>query len=118
MATTTHQGSCHCGGVTYRAELNLSQPAITCNCSMCMRMGSVLAFIPGTQFELLSGEDLLSDYQFGAKRIHHLFCKTCGIRSFARGELNGQPMMAINLRCVEGVDLDAIETNFYDGASM
>ena len=30
------------------------------------------------------GQEALSDYQFGRKNIHHLFCKHCGVKSFGR----------------------------------
>jgi len=52
---------------------------------MCGRAGTLLTFVPATQFNLLSGEPALTDYQFNRHAIHHLFCKVCGIKSFARG---------------------------------
>ncbi len=118
-ATKTYTGSCHCGAVRYEADMDLSGPAITCNCSMCSRMGSVLAFVPQTQFRLLSGEDVLTDYQFNKKVVHHLFCSKCGIRSFARGAMpDGTPIAAVNLRCVDGVDVSTLQTHHYDGKNM
>lgn len=117
MTQGTYEGGCHCGAVRYRVELDLAQPAVTCNCSMCGRMGSMLAFVPAPAFTLVSGDDALTDYQFGSKTIHHLFCKVCGIRSFARGENQGQPMVAVNTRCLDGVDPTTVPTVAFDGAS-
>jgi hypothetical protein len=113
----TYDGSCHCGAVRYRVTMAL-EGAITCNCSICSRTGTMLAFAPASSFELRSGEDALTDYQFGRKRIHHLFCSRCGVRSFARGTgPNGEPMAAVNVRCLEGVDLDAVPVRRVDGRS-
>ena len=113
---TRHQGSCHCGAVRYEVTLDLSKPVITCNCSMCARSGTLLAFVPTDQFRLVAGEDALRDYRFHQKVISHLFCTTCGIKPFARGkDPQGNDIAAINVRCLEGVDLDALQLFKYDG---
>lgn len=117
MATTTHHGSCHCGAVQYRVELDLEAPAITCNCSICGKSGAYLQFVPESAFALERGEDNLSDYQFNKKVIHHLFCKTCGIRSFARGVGPKGPMIAVNVRTLDGVDTFTIPTQQFPGMS-
>ncbi|MCC7197685.1 GFA family protein [Candidatus Peregrinibacteria bacterium] len=112
---TTYKGGCHCGAVRYEVTTDLSQ-VIYCNCSMCAKTGTWLAFVPENQFKLESGEDNLSDYQFNKKIIHHLFCKTCGIRSFGRGKgPNDTPMVAINVRCLDDIDLENLKPVFYDG---
>jgi hypothetical protein len=119
MAQITHHGGCHCGAVRYRVDLDLTQPAIVCNCSICARTGTMLSFVPVAQFTLEQGEDHLTDYLFNKQVIHHLFCKTCGIRSFARGVgPGGAEMAAINVRCLDGVDLDQVPTHHYDGKSI
>jgi hypothetical protein len=115
MATTTHHGSCHCGAVQYTVELDLEAPAITCTCSICGKSGSYLQFVPEHAFKLERGEDNLSDYQFNKKVIHHLFCKTCGIRSFARGVGPHGPTVAVNVRTLDGVDTFTIPTQQYPG---
>jgi hypothetical protein len=113
----TYDGGCHCGAVRYRVTMPL-EGAITCNCSICQKTGTTLAFAPATSFELVSGGDALTDYQFGKKRIHHLFCKTCGVRSFGRGTgPDGIEMVAVNVRCLDGVDLASVPTKQYDGRS-
>jgi hypothetical protein len=115
---TTYQGSCHCGAVRYEARSEPITGAISCNCSMCRRKGTLLAFIPGSDFTLTAGEDALTDYLFNKHVIHHLFCKTCGVTSFARGTLpDGTPTVAINVRCIDAIDLDALTITPFDGKS-
>lgn len=114
----SYTGGCHCGQVRYQVTLDLTSPVISCNCSMCGRTGTLLSFVPATQFTLLSGEDALTDYQFGSKTIHHLFCKTCGVKSFARGKMrDGTPTAAINTRCLDDVDLEKLTLKKFDGKS-
>jgi len=113
-----HAGGCHCGAVRYQATSDLAQ-VLSCNCSICQKRGALLTFIPAEQFKLLSGEDALTDYQFNRKIIHHLFCKTCGVGSFARGKgPDGREMVAINVRCLDDVDLALLAVTPFDGKSM
>ncbi|NTX15849.1 GFA family protein [Myxococcus sp. CA051A] len=112
----SYEGGCHCGQVRYEVKLDLSQPAVTCNCSICQKTGSMLSFTPIAQFTLRSGEAALTDYQFNKKVIHHVFCSKCGVRSFARGVgPDGSEMAAINVRCLDGVDLGDVKTMQFDG---
>ena len=113
--TTTYKGSCHCGSVQYEADLDLSQPVIACNCSMCGRSGTLLSFVPPEQFRLLSGESDLRNYEFNKHKIKHVFCQNCGIKPFARGEGPHGPMVAINTRCLENVDIASLTVHNYDG---
>ena len=117
MTETKYAGGCHCGKVRYEVKLELTG-ALACNCSICSKKGSLLTFTAPENFELLSGEGELSDYQWNNKAIHHLFCKTCGVQSFARGVGPQGPMVAINVRCLEGVDLDRVELQPFDGKSL
>ncbi len=110
-----HSGGCHCKAVRFEVEMELDQ-GLACNCSMCGKAGTILKFVPAEQFTLLSGEDDLSDYQFNKKVIHHLFCKHCGIKAFGKGKgPDGTEMVAVNVRCLDDVDLGAIETTHFDG---
>ncbi len=112
-----YQGSCHSGRVAYEVEADLGQ-TITCNCSYCQRRGSVLAFTPAQNFTLTKGEDALTEYRFNTQKIQHLFCESCGIESFARGETpDGSQMVAINARCLAGVEPAELNSTAYDGRS-
>ena len=116
MPTQPYAGGCHCGAVRYRTELDLSQPVIACNCSMCGRSGTLLAFVPADRFTLESGEDSITSYKFNNHIIDHLFCKKCGSKSFARGKApDGSDTVAINARCLDDVDLKALKVQEYDG---
>jgi PAS domain-containing protein len=66
----------------------------------------------------LAAEDALTTYHFNKKVIDHLFCSTCGVTSFARGKKpDGTPMVAVNTRCLDGVDVQKLEVTHFDGAS-
>lgn len=118
MESKTYSGSCHCGNVRYEAQTDLAT-VIQCNCSICSRAGYLLSFVPADKFKLQSGEDSLSTYKFNKHHIDHLFCKNCGVRSFARGSgPDGSPMYAINVRCLQGVDPNTLSIKQVDGKSM
>lgn len=112
-----YQGGCHCGNVRYSVATDL-KPVISCNCSICSKKGHLLTFASADQFELIAGEDQLTDYQFNRNIVHHLFCKVCGVQSFTRGTgADGRPMVSINVRCLDGVDPAALAIIPYDGRS-
>ena len=116
-AMQTYSGGCHCGKVRYQVQLELTT-AMECNCSHCQKAGYLLAFVPPEQFTLESGEDQLNDYQFNKKVIHHTFCRGCGIKSFGTGQRpDGAKMYAVNVRCLDGIDLAQIPRTPYDGRS-
>lgn len=117
--TTTYQGSCHCGEVRYEVIMAPPTKAFACNCSICSRVGWLLSFVPEQDFRLLAGEGKQSDYQFGKKHIHHLFCCICGVRTFSRGAgPDGKMMVCVNLRCIEGVDASALPVETFNGAAL
>jgi hypothetical protein len=114
-----YQGSCHCGRVAFEVEGEIDS-GMACNCSMCRRKGSLLWFVPKAQFTLKTPEDAASTYLFNKHAIRHRFCANCGIHPYAEAvhPKTKQPTAAINLRCLEGVDLDTIKVVHFDGASL
>lgn len=118
MTEKHYKGGCQCGAVAYEVDVDIDK-SIICNCSRCQRMGFTLAFTPPDKFDLQSGKENLTEYRFNQKKIQHLFCKTCGVESFANGKTpDGQEMVAINVNCLEGVDPRALEPKHVDGASL
>jgi hypothetical protein len=112
-----YQGSCHCGAVKFEAEGEISG-VIECNCSYCSRKGTLLWFVPRAKMTLQSGADKLTLYKFNKHRIDHQFCSTCGCQAFAYAtDQAGNAMAAINVRCLEDIDLAALPRHLYDGKS-
>ena len=115
----TQTASCHCGGVKYEFDAEITS-ALECNCSICYRRASPLAFIPKSQFRLLTPEQNASTYTFNKHAIRHRFCSNCGIHMFGEGTdpKSGEAMCALNLRCIDGLDLDALPVHRYDGRAV
>jgi hypothetical protein len=112
-----YQGSCHCGRVAFEVEGELNG-AMACNCSMCSRKGSLLWFVPREQMMLRTPEEAAATYLFNKHVIKHRFCAVCGIHPYGEGSTpDGKAMAAINVRCLEGVDLDALTVTHFDGRS-
>jgi hypothetical protein len=113
----THTGSCHCGAVKVEVTAAIDK-VVACNCSICSRAGYLLVFVPDDKVKIV-GEADQTDYQFGKKHIHHTFCATCGVRTVSWGlGSDGSLMRAVNVRCLEGVDVDRLEVQRFDGRSM
>ncbi|MFT3791684.1 MAG: GFA family protein [Rudaea sp.] len=112
-----YQGSCHCGQVAYEVDGEFAG-VMSCNCSICTRAGYLLWFVPRENLHVLRGDRALANYTFNKHVIQHKFCPACGIHPFAEGvDPSGKAMAAINVRCLENIDLDALNVTHFDGRS-
>lgn len=75
-------GGCHCGDVRFEAEVKPDVILLDCNCSICAKTGFLHLIVPHADFRLLTSPEALSHYRFGTGAADHLFCRTCGIKSF------------------------------------
>ena len=113
-----YRGSCHCGTIAFEVEGEIEN-GLSCNCSMCQRKGSLLWFVPRNALTLSTPEDASRVYLFNKHVIKHRFCPTCGIHPYGEGkDPKGNDMAAINIRCLEGIDLSAVPVTHFDGRSM
>jgi hypothetical protein len=109
----TYQGGCHCGQVRFRVQGDLANVS-ECNCSICTMKGILHLVVSREQFELLSGQDAITTYQFGTNVAKHTFCRHCGIHSFYTPRSNPDGI-SVNVRCLEGVDVEAVRPRPFDG---
>ena len=109
----TLEGGCHCGRVRFRVTADLDR-VTECNCSICAKKGFLHLIVPPEQFQLLSGKDDLADYRFNTRTARHLFCKMCGVHSFYVPR-SDPDKIDVNVRCLDGIDLDAISVKSFDG---
>ena len=108
-----YTGGCHCGRVRFEVSGQIDR-VLDCNCSICRKKGFLHWIVEPEQFRLLSAPDALSLYEFHTKTAKHYFCSTCGISSYyiPRSHPN---MIDVNLRCVDGVNLEELEIELFDG---
>lgn len=113
-----YQGSCHCDKIRFEVEGEIDG-AVSCNCSICQRMGVLRWFVPQHRLRLLTSEENVATYTFARQAIRHRFCAGCGIHPFCETtDPEGNALVAINVRCLEGVDPDAIPVRAFDGRSL
>ena len=98
------QGSCHCGNVSYEAEIDPGQVNL-CNCTDCQILTGtafrVSVRAPRSGFRLLKGE--LTAYVKTADsgtRRRHCFCRTCGTPVYATADTDDPPTYALRVGCL------------------
>ena len=109
-----YAGSCHCGAIRFEVEAPSDLEVEDCNCSMCAMAGNILVIVPASRFRLLQGRENLTEYTFNTGVAKHLFCRTCGIKSFYIPRSNPDGV-AVTWRCLDDwQDLD-VTVNRFDG---
>jgi hypothetical protein len=113
--TVTHYGSCHCGAVRFEVDAPARLTALECNCSICRMTGFLHLIVPRSRFRLLSGAESLHEYRFATGAARHLFCETCGVKSFYVPRSNPDGY-SVNARCLELATVQAVDIEPFDDA--
>src|SRR5262249_38980662 len=123
----TYRGSCHCGRVRFEVDLELDHVR-SCDCSICRRRGALIHRVEADRLRLLTPLEDLTLYQWHTRTAEDYFCPTCGILPFRRprqrtsGEIaRGMTEFSgwgINVRCLEGIDVDAIPIKRVHGSKL
>ena len=99
------QGSCHCGQVTYEADVDADSVHV-CNCADCqMLTGSgfrVTVHAPAAAFRLLTGQPktYVKTADSGAKR-RHSFCPDCGTPVSSSADADAPPTYSLRVGCLK-----------------
>ena len=110
----THTGGCHCGRVRFEVIAPEKLQVSECNCSICSKAGYLHLIVPADCFRLLTGSDVLTSYSFNTHTAKHLFCSTCGIKSFyvPRSHPDGY---SVHARCLAPDTIVAMNVTPFDG---
>ena len=98
-------GSCHCGRISYSAEVDPANVGV-CNCTDCqMLTGSAFRVsVPAVAatFEMLRGQPKIyvKTADSGAKR-RHAFCPDCGTPVFACADHDNPPTYSLRVGCLD-----------------
>ncbi|WP_379548741.1 GFA family protein [Qipengyuania sp. DSG2-2] len=115
-AVDRYIGSCHCGTVRFAIETDFPE-LTTCDCSICRRKNALMVKVHESAFELLAGEEALTEYRFNTHTARHFFCSTCGIYPFHRKRVTPD-WVGVNVFCLDGFDPEGIPVRATDGAGM
>jgi hypothetical protein len=110
------KGSCHCGGVKFRIDAEITE-LTTCDCSLCAIRNAVMTKVPESALTVLEGESLLTLYQWNTRRAKHYFCSRCGIYVFHR-KRSMPDHFGINVLCLEGFDPASVPVRATQGLNM
>ena len=114
----SYHGRCHCGEIAFDVEGEIGK-VIECNCSHCSCKGYLLWFVPREKLRLAAPESKLATYTFNKHVIQHHFCPRCGSALFGFGvDKTGAQTAAVNVRCLEGVELSSLERVPFNGRAL
>ncbi|OAQ64624.1 glutathione-dependent formaldehyde-activating enzyme domain-containing protein [Pochonia chlamydosporia 170] len=117
----TYTGNCHCGHIQFTVTISPPFPehqVASCNCSICRRNGYLLIYPLRENVTITKGDGQEGQYRFNRRKATHKFCGRCGSSVFV--DFNGQEakdVIGVNVRLLNGVDLDDLALRFVDGAS-
>src|SRR3954467_3981099 len=107
-------GGCHCRAVRFKAEVPARVEVLDCNCSICSASGFLHLIVPHQDCKLLPGGRALTSARFGTGAADHLFCGTCGIKSFYQPRSHPEAW-SVNLNALDDVSGLAVTATAFDG---
>ena len=109
-------GSCHCGAVSFEYDAEPSH-LTSCNCSLCRRLGGLMAYAPLDQVRVHHAPDAVIDYIQGDRTLAFVTCRTCGCTTHWRPlEPGADAYMAVNMRMADPAAIENIRIRHFDGA--
>jgi hypothetical protein len=95
-------GGCHCGNLSYVAELPMAPATYTpraCDCDFCVSHGASYASDSKGRLTIrVKSDSKVSKYRMGSRMADFLICKNCGVLTNVCYEENGTLYGSINVR--------------------
>ncbi|HGG04660.1 MAG TPA: GFA family protein [Aliiroseovarius sp.] len=98
-------GHCHCGAVSFEADLNPAKVAI-CHCEDCQRLSGsafrTVAMVSSDDFTLLSGspKEYIKVAESGNERVQ-AFCGDCGSPLYATSREEGAKVLGLRVGVID-----------------
>ena len=106
------EASCHCGAV--RIDVPAAPETVTsCNCSICRRLGSIMAYYPPREVTVHGATDT---YEWGDRMLAFHRCKICGCTTHWSPTDPATERMGVNARLMPPEILAAARIRKFDGA--
>lgn len=107
------EGSCHCGAV--RVEVpEIPKQLTSCNCSICRRLGTLMAYYHPDHVKVLGPTDT---YAWGDRSIAFHRCQSCGCAThWSSLDPKLTDRMGVNARLLDPKVLDGVRIRKFDGA--
>src|ERR1043166_4539030 len=108
------EASCHCGAVRIEVARSPQEVEIReCNCSICRRIGSVMAYYSLKEVRVSGPTDV---YMWGDREIEFHRCKVCGNFTHWSPVDKSFDRMGVNARLMAPEVLAAARVIKFDGA--
>jgi hypothetical protein len=111
-----HRGGCHCRRVRFEVDAPARIVAQDCNCSICRMTGFLHLIVPASRFRLLTEPSELGEYRWNTGVARHLFCRTCGIKSFYVPRSNPDGI-DVNVHCLDAATIAEVCVEPFDGSN-
>jgi hypothetical protein len=112
----TYKGSCHCGKISFEVEIDLDHVRV-CDCTVCTKRGALNHRVEESDIRIFTPLDDVIQYKWYTLRATDYICPVCGILPFRHP--NDRPeLWTVNVRCLNGVDLDAIPRKPVHGSRL
>ncbi|KAJ6049621.1 hypothetical protein N7499_011792 [Penicillium canescens] len=116
---SSYDGSCHCGQVSFTAQLSSpigEQVVNTCNCSICSINAYIMVYVQKANLTFHNSDDAVKEYRFGTMKYPHGFCPNCGTSVYLRA-LDGEykDIVAVNGRTLKDVDFSTMKIEELNG---
>jgi hypothetical protein len=106
---------CHCGNIKL-AAIEFPSEITSCNCSICYRLGALLAYYDEENVKVIVGVERKTTYSWGEKTMTYHRCEKCGCTThYTTTEDDGNKLVAVNCRMAQTPDISKIPLREFDG---